>query len=94
MDKIGLLILHVASRGCTNCIGTIKNHLYKARGVIGVHIHGKDVIILYDPVIDPQSIIEESKIAKYYRFAIKENKIVNKETIYKNVRSLRKYMFR
>ena len=26
-----------------------KNHLYRAREVLGVHIRGKDVIVLYNP---------------------------------------------
>jgi len=94
MDKIGLLVLKVISKGCTSCVGTIKNHLYRAKGVLGIHIRSKDVIVLYNPIINPQNIIEESSINTFYRVVIKENKLIDRETIHKIIKPIRKYVIR
>ena len=94
MDKIGLLVLKETSKGCTSCIATIKTHLYRAKEVLGIHIRGKDVIILYNLINNLQDIIEESSISMYYRVVIKENKLIDRETIHKIIKPIRKYVIR
>ncbi len=80
MDKIGVLILEVRSLGCPSCIALAKIHLLKTRGVIGVHVRGNKVIILFNPLeTESSKLLSESGIKNYYRYTIIEERIIDNQ---------------
>ncbi|OYT37978.1 MAG: hypothetical protein B6U89_06535 [Desulfurococcales archaeon ex4484_58] len=87
MVRIVASVFRVKSRRYKSCIELAKIHLFKHPKVCGVKIIGYYMIIHHEPNIEPEKILEEISVTKYYMSTkIKSNnlkKINDQEPYYK-----------
>lgn len=62
-----VLAMEIVSKGCASCVLTIKPHLLRTRGVVGVRTRGSVIYVLIEDWANPEEIIRESGIEDYYR---------------------------
>lgn len=92
VKKIGLLIIHLTSIGCASCIAPTKILLLRTRGVKGVHVHNRKVVVIFDPYsTSPKDIINESKLSEYYKIRKTEVIVVDYNDLQKYLKPLSKY---
>lgn len=62
-----VLAMEIVSKGCASCVLTIKPHLLRTRGVIGVRNMGSLIYVLIEDWVNPEDVIRESGVEEYYR---------------------------
>uniref|UniRef100_A0A7J3X998 Copper chaperone n=1 Tax=Thermofilum pendens TaxID=2269 RepID=A0A7J3X998_THEPE len=59
--------LKVSGVGCESCVAPSKQHFIRVAGVLGVHVLGSTVEVVYDEsVVSLQELLEKSGVEKYY----------------------------
>lgn len=62
-----LLKLKVRSKGCASCTLTAVRHLLKIPGVKGVRAVGDYLIVVMDPSVDHNRVLNNEELNLYYR---------------------------
>lgn len=59
--------LKVAGVGCGSCVAPSKQHFIRVAGVLGVHVLGSTVEVIYDEsMVSLRELLEKSGVEKYY----------------------------
>ncbi|WP_232216687.1 hypothetical protein [Desulfurococcus amylolyticus] len=74
MSGLWTLILRIESKGCAGCITTALAHLFKIKGVSGVKVRGREILVLLNDKNLVDNVLNNPSLREYY--VIKEWSIV------------------
>ncbi|ADV65549.1 hypothetical protein [Desulfurococcus mucosus] len=69
------LVLRIESKGCASCVATALTHLFKIKGVSGVKVRGREILVLLRDRSLAEEVVNNPVLREYY--VVKEWRIVD-----------------
>jgi hypothetical protein len=76
------LILRIESKGCASCVATALTHLFKIKGVSGVKVRGREILVLLNDKNLVDNVLNNPSLKEYYvikEWSIVEGNILNNQ---------------